>query len=821
MKVRTLGVRVDVTACALALAAITLLIVSFIGVEAASAVPAAASTANPNVPVSCAGPNDVAGCPSSGSLQVQTDIVGRVAPGDQFTTTITGGANGGNTGTTTGTSTGLQTAAGEVAGPIVGVPDTNYTLTEAAATGSGTNVTNYLTTWACRNGSTPFSSGSGNSFTVTFPAPEATVSAAIVCTFTNTPASTTNASTVVPGGQAVTQTPPPTQTQTPGTSETTAPNQPWVPNAPQQWTPTAPTTQTQNQWPAISIHKTADPTTVTAAGQTVTYTFAIANTGNVTLDNVGVTDAQLAPSLGSSLGPITCTTGINGSITLAAGATDSCSATYTVTQADMDNGSITDTGTVRGTPPNSNKPVCATSTATVWTTGSPAISIHKTADPTTVTAAGQTVTYTFAIANTGNVTLDNVGVTDAQLAPSLGSSLGPITCTTGINGSITLAAGATDSCSATYTVTQADMDNGSITDTGTVRGTPPNSNKPVCATSTATVTATQAPGISVIKTASLPSVSTVGQTVTYTFTITNTGNVTLHNVDVSDAQSPPSNHSSLSPIACTTGINGDIVLAPGEADTCSATYTVTQADLTNNSIVDTATATGTPPNSATPVTGTSTVTVLVTKVSVVKSASPAGGVTAGSSTPIVYTLTVSNTGSATTTTPIVVTDSAPMGTTLVSSSPACMSGGPPTCTVNVDGTGTITWTIPAGVVPGASYTLGFSVTTLASDGTGTIANTGSFSGPSCGPPASTTTTCQTNTVLTPVTAVPTTSPVAVTTGAATITPPPPTGTPPIAFTGALLSEEWMVGLGALWTGSVLVVFARWRRRSPRQVVSKR
>ncbi len=558
----------------------------------------------------------------------------------------------------------------------------------------------------------------------------------------------------------------------------------------------------------------------------MTYTFAIANTGDVALHNVGVTDAQLAPSLGSSLGPITCTTGTNGSITLAPHATDSCSATYTVTQADMDNGSITDTGTVRGTPPNSNKPVCATSTATVWTQKQqnqpPAISIHKTANPTTVTAAGQTVTYTFAIANTGDVALHNVGVTDAQLAPSLGSSLGPITCTTGTNGSITLAPHATDSCSATYTVTQADMDNGSITDTGTVRGTPPNSNKPVCATSTATVMATPTPGISVVKTASVPSVSTVGQTVTYTFTITNTGNVTLHNVDVSDAQSPPSLESSVGPITCMTGINGDIVLAPGGTDTCSAGYTVTQADLTNNSIVDTATSTGTPPNSVTPVTGTSTLTLSVTKVSVVKSASPAGGVTAGSSTPIVYTLTVSNTGSATTTAPIVVTDSAPTGTTLVSSSPACLTGGPPTCSVNVNSTGTITWTIPAGVVPGASYTLGFSVTTLASDGTGTITNTGSFSGPGCGTPPSTTTTCQTNTVMTPVMAAPTTSPVAVTT-TATITPPsspPPTGTPPIAFTGALLSEEWMVGLGALWAGAGLMVLARWRRRGPRRAVSK-
>ena len=454
----------------------------------------------------------------------------------------------------------------------------------------------------------------------------------------------------------------------------------------------------------------------------------------------------------------------------------------------------------------------------------PAISIHKTANPTTVTAAGQTVTYTYAIENTGNVTLHNVGVTDAQAPPSLGSSLGPITCATGTNGSITLWPQATDSCSATYTVTQADMDNGSITDVGTARGTPPNSNKPVCATSTATVNATQSPGISVVKTASLPAVSAVGQIVTYTFTITNTGNVTLDNVNVSDAQSTPSLGSSVGPITCATGINGDIILAPGATDTCSATYTVTQADLANNSIKDTATATGTPPNSTTPVTGTSTLTLLVTKVSVTKSASPAGGVVAGSNVPIVYTITVSNTGSATTTAPIVITDSAPTGTTLVSNSPACVTGGPPTCSVSVDSTGIIRWTVPPGVAPGASYTLSFSVTANASDATGSITNTAIWSGPSCGSPASTTTTCPTNTVMTPVTAPPTTTPVALTSTPTTTTSPPPSATPPsattpIAFTGAPLSEEWTVGLGALWLGACLVVFARWRRR-PRGAASK-
>jgi hypothetical protein len=36
----------------------------------------------------------------------------------------------------------------------------------------------------------------------------------------------------------------------------------------------------------------------------------------------------------------------------------------------------------------------------------------------------------------------------------------------------------------------------------------------------------------------------------------------------------------------------------------------------------------------------------------------------------------------------------------------------------------------------------------------------------------------------------------------------------IAFTGALLSGEWLVGMAALLLGSGLVVLARWRRRTP-------
>ena len=153
----------------------------------------------------------------------------------------------------------------------------------------------------------------------------------------------------------------------------------------------------------------------------------------------------------------------------------------------MDNGSITDTGKVTGTPP-SGPAVSATSSATVNATQSPGVSVTTTPNPSTVTAAGQRVTYTFGLKNTGNVTLTGVGVSDTQSSPSLGSSLGPIACTTGTNNSISLAPGVTDNCSATYTVSQADMTNGTIKDVATATGTPP-SGPAVTATTPATVTA--------------------------------------------------------------------------------------------------------------------------------------------------------------------------------------------------------------------------------------------------------------------------------------------------------------------------------------------
>jgi MBG domain (YGX type) len=71
----------------------------------------------------------------------------------------------------------------------------------------------------------------------------------------------------------------------------------------------------------------------------------------------------------------------------------------------------------------------------------------------------------------------------------------------------------------------------------------------------------------------------------------------------------------------------------------------------------------------------------------------------------------------------------------------------------------------------------------------------------------------------PVTSASTTATSVVTAAATSSTPSPTTAaastTPAIAFTGAFLSQEWMIGLGALVLGTGLVLVARWRRRIPK------
>ena len=311
---------------------------------------------------------------------------------------------------------------------------------------------------------------------------------------------------------------------------------------------------------SIALDKTANVPSFNAPGTLITYSYKVTNTGNVTLHSVTVTDPM--PGLSS----ITCNT-----TTLAPGANETCTATYTTTQADVDRGNISNTGTATGTPPVGGS-LTARSSLSILGIQNPSINMVKTSTVPSFTAPGTVITYDYKITNTGNVTLHSVTVTDPHPA------LSAVTCPNS-----TLAPQASETCTATYTTTQADVDAGSVTNTGTATGTPPT-GPAVTHDSSVTVPAIPAPAINMVKSASVQSFATAGVPITYSYLVTNTGNVTLHAVDVTDP------HPNLSTVNCQLS-----TLTPGESETCTATYTTTQADVDRGSITNTGTATGTPP----------------------------------------------------------------------------------------------------------------------------------------------------------------------------------------------------------------------------------
>ncbi|MFN8195561.1 MAG: GEVED domain-containing protein [Nocardioidaceae bacterium] len=383
-------------------------------------------------------------------------------------------------------------------------------------------------------------------------------------------------------------------------------------------TATDSTSTTITRTPGISLDKQSGGLTDVDGngpdvGDTIAYSFVISNTGNVTLTSVGVTDAKV--------GPITCTT-----TTLAPGAATTCTKTYTLTQADVDSGHVANTATATGTPPSGlTAPISTDSTDTTVTAG-PKITLVKTAGTPSGNTAGSTIAYSFLVTNTGNVTLTSVGVSD----PKVGAVTCPVT---------TLAPGASTTCTKTYTLTQADVNAGSVTNTATASGTPPT-GAAVSATSSTTTTIVRTSTITLDKQAGTPTGNTAGSTIAYSFVVTNTGNVTLTGVNISDAK--------VTSISCPV-----TTLAPGATTTCTATYTITQADVNSGHVANTATATGTPPAGVTAPTASDSTDTAITRTTTITLDKQAAGITdvdgngpdAGDT--IAYSFVVTNTGNVT------------------------------------------------------------------------------------------------------------------------------------------------------------------------------
>ena len=156
------------------------------------------------------------------------------------------------------------------------------------------------------------------------------------------------------------------------------------------------------QDPKLAIVKTATPTTYNAVDQVISYSYLLTNTGNVTLSGpFSVTDDkatdEACPATPASLAP---------------GATVTCTASYIITQADLDAGSVTNIAAGHGfwAPPSRLGPGQRDG--------------HRSADQVAVrwsrpprqaltTRWVDIINYSYLVTNSGNVTLDGpFSVTD-------------------------------------------------------------------------------------------------------------------------------------------------------------------------------------------------------------------------------------------------------------------------------------------------------------------------------------------------------------------------------------------------------------------------
>ncbi|KKB12532.1 hypothetical protein VE25_06265 [Devosia geojensis] len=339
-----------------------------------------------------------------------------------------------------------------------------------------------------------------------------------------------------------------------------------------------------DQTPGLTIDKTGtlndlDGDGLIDLGETITYSFLARNTGTVTLTNVTVNDPLLA-NAGIAMTP--------GPQTLAPRGTATFTATYTPTQAEIDAGQVENTATGTGTPPSGPPIESPPDTVVVPPDQTMGLTIDKTGtlndfDGDGLIDLGETITYTFLASNTGAVTLTNVTVNDPLLA-NAGIAVTP--------GPQTLAPGGSATFTATYTPTQADIDAGRVENTATGTGTPPSGPPITSPPDTVVVPPDQASGLTIVKTGTLNDLDgdgfiDLGETIGYSFLVTNTGAVTLTNVTVND------------PLLSNAGISvtpGPQTLAPGANVTFTAIYTPTQADIDAGQVENTATGTGTPPS---------------------------------------------------------------------------------------------------------------------------------------------------------------------------------------------------------------------------------
>ena len=325
-----------------------------------------------------------------------------------------------------------------------------------------------------------------------------------------------------------------------------------------------------------------------AVGDDITWEYTVTNTGTLDIINAVVEDDQNET--------VVCPSGTADIPRIAPGDVVVCTATGVAVAGPYTNGSsvsgqpVDANDTPFGDPVSDNDPSAYTGEEAF--VPAPGIDIEKdtngeqadVAGEGPTLAVGDAVTWTYVVTNTGNTTLIEVSVTDSDASVVVG-------CAPGTSNVIpSLGVGEEATCTATGVAVAGDYRN-----TANVSGQPVDDSgapagDPVIDADESGYTAEEAfvpaPGIDIEKDTNGDQADTgpgaeltVGDAVTWTYVVTNTGNVDLANVTVTD--NPPA------AIVCPTSGDATIaLLAVGEDEICTAPGVVTVGAFENTATAD-------------------------------------------------------------------------------------------------------------------------------------------------------------------------------------------------------------------------------------------
>lgn len=368
---------------------------------------------------------------------------------------------------------------------------------------------------------------------------------------------------------------------------------------------------------ALRVSKVADVASVSAP-QRINYVITVENSGTT---SIAPADLVVSDRLTTASGPVALnpvrespnTGDVNGNGVFDPGETWIYVTSYDVVQADID-ARLDLVNVATAAVPAGQNPIAPVDSpdATVAIDVTPGLVVTKTAQHD----GADLVHYRVEVRNSGGVSLnmvaapvDSLTTLASQDARELVLSFDASESTGGASATL-IPVGAVQVWTASHRLTQSDVDAGGVRNTVLASALPPNGSDPadlITAGDTVETLVAAEPGLSVVKTVQAHdegSPGQVGDPVIYRYEVSNSGNVTLTGVRVTEAGGDFSGTNGLPvPVWLQSSMGSpDGTLLPGEVALFSAEYRLSAADLDAGELVNIAAATGLPPNGQTPVT---------------------------------------------------------------------------------------------------------------------------------------------------------------------------------------------------------------------------